>query len=111
MLSDFVTVAKTKDLRPGERIVVEINEVYVAVFNVGGKYYAIEDVCTHDDGELAEGPVNDTDSENPTIECPRHGATFNLKTGKPTFPAVVPVPRFQVRVEDDEVQVNIDEEL
>lgn len=109
-MAGFVTVATVDQLPSGERIVVEIEEMYVAVFNVGGNFYAIEDVCTHDEGPLGEGKIHDN-GDNPKVECERHGATFELKTGKPTFPAVVPVARFLVRVEGDEVQVNIDESL
>ncbi len=109
-MAGYVTVATVDQLPSGERIVVEIEEMYVAVFNVGDIFYAIEDVCTHDEGPLGEGKLH-ADEENPKVECDRHGATFELKTGKPTFPAVVPVARFPVRVEGDEVQVNIDEPL
>ncbi len=109
-MAEFITVATVDQLPPGERIVAEIGEMYIAVFNVDGKYYAIEDVCTHDQGPLAEGEL-DSDPNNPKIECDRHGATFELKTGKPTFPAVVPVQRFPVRVENNEVQININEPL
>jgi 3-phenylpropionate/trans-cinnamate dioxygenase ferredoxin subunit len=109
-LAGFVTVATVDQLPPGERIVAEIGELYVVVFNVGGNFYAIEDACTHDQGPLAEGHLHE-DSDNPKIECDRHGATFELKTGKPTFPAVVPVLRFPVQVVGTEVQVDIDEPL
>lgn len=110
-MAGFVTIATVDQLPPGERIVAEIGEMYIAVFNVGGNYYAIEDVCTHDQGPLAEGELQDADTNDPKIECDRHGATFELKTGKPTFPAVVPVQRFPVRIEGNNVQVNIDEPL
>ena len=109
-MAGFVTVATVDQLPSGERIVAEIEEMYVAVFNVGGNFYAIEDVCTHDQGPLGEGKLY-ADEDNPKVECERHGATFELKTGKPTFPAVVPVARFPVQVAGDEVQVNIDEPL
>lgn len=108
-MAEYITVASVDQLPAGERIVVEAGETYIAVFNVAGSYYAVEDVCTHDEGPLAEGTVRDENSDNPKIECERHGATFELKTGKPTFPAVVPVRRFTVRVENGAVQVNITE--
>lgn len=106
----FVTVAHVEQLQPGDRLVADIGDLYVAVFNVGGTYYAIEDTCTHDQGPLAEGELL-ADPTNPKIQCDRHGATFELKTGKPTFPAVFPVMRFPVRVVGDEVQVNVDTPL
>lgn len=105
----FVTVATNEQFEDGDRIVTEIGDMYVAVFRVDGKYYAVEDICTHDGGPLAEGDLHTNDKLE--IECPRHGAHFDLNTGKPTFPAVVPVDRFPVRVEGDEIQVDIDNPL
>jgi 3-phenylpropionate/trans-cinnamate dioxygenase ferredoxin subunit len=101
----FITVAKTADIPPGERDVFDVEGTYIAVFNVGGTYYAIEDVCTHDDGPLAEGALHDHE-----IECPRHGARFDIRTGKVlSMPAVVDVARFPVRVEGDDVQIELTE--
>ena len=102
----FMTVAAAQELPDGGRIVVEMGELWVAVFNVGGTLYAIEDRCTHDDGPLAEGEL-----DGDVIECPRHGAKFNLQTGKATLPAAAPVPRYAVRVEGDQVQVDTDQIL
>jgi 3-phenylpropionate/trans-cinnamate dioxygenase ferredoxin component len=109
-MANFVTVATVDQLTDGERIVAEIGDLYVAVFRVDGRYYAIEDICTHDDGPLAEGDLVG-DKDNPAIECPRHGATFNLKTGKTTLPAVYPVARYAVRVEGNDVQVDVETPL
>lgn len=104
----FVTVANKSELPDGERIIVEVDEVWVAVFNVAGSLYAIEDQCTHDGESLAEeGDLLDAETENPRIECDRHGATFELKTGKQTFPASVPVQRYPVRLEGDDVQIDV----
>ncbi len=98
---EFVTVAKQDELQPGERMVVEVGRRWVAIFNVEGTYYAIEDVCTHDDGPLAEGELTGC-----IIECPRHGATFDIRTGKVLSPpAMVDVKAFDVRVEGDAIQV------
>ena len=102
----YETVASTNDLTPGERIVVDIDDIWVAIFNVDGQFYAIEDICTHDYGPLGEGTVI-----GKTVECPRHGATFDLETGKPTFPAVKPVARYAVRVVGQDVQVDVTERL
>jgi 3-phenylpropionate/trans-cinnamate dioxygenase ferredoxin component len=100
-MSDFITVATAAEVKPGERIVVEIGSRWVAVFNIDGQYYAIEDVCTHDDGPLAEGDLHGCE-----IECPRHGARFDVRTGAVTAPpALVPVPSYAVRVEGDQIQV------
>jgi len=102
-MSEFVTVAKTTDLKSGERTVVDVKDHYVAIFNVGGNFYAIEDVCTHDNGPLAEGDLYDHE-----IECPRHGARFDIRTGKVlSMPAITDVPRYEVRIEGEDVQIRI----
>lgn len=100
-MAEFQTVATTDELGPGERIVVEYGKTWVAIFNVDGHYHAIEDLCTHDDGPLAEGKLSEC-----VIECPRHGATFDIRTGKVlSAPALVDVPAYQVRVVENEVQI------
>lgn len=76
----------------------------VAVFNLDGRYYAVEDVCTHDGGILTGGPV-----EGDQIVCPRHGARFSIRTGEVLAPpAFEPIATFPVRVSDGEVQVRDD---
>ena len=98
-MSDWTRVCAQSDLLPGERIVADVDGVPVAVFNIDGDLYAIEDVCTHDGGELAGGPI-----EGFEVECLRHGARFDLRTGAATCPpAYVPTVPFPVRVEDDVV--------
>jgi 3-phenylpropionate/trans-cinnamate dioxygenase ferredoxin subunit len=100
-MADFVTITTTDQLKPGERIIVEIGSQWIAVFNIDGTYYAVEDRCTHDDGPLAEGELYGCE-----IECPRHGARFDVRTGKVTAPpALVDVPVYEVRVEGNEVQL------
>ena len=75
----------------------------IAHLTVGNRYYAIEDVCTHDNGPLAEGYLEGT-----TIECPRHGARFDITTGKVlSMPAVKNVPRYEVQINGDEIQILI----
>jgi len=97
----WITIATVDEVPPGERLVVEIGREWVAVFNINGVYYAIEDVCTHDDGPLAEGELTGT-----TIECPRHGACFDVTTGKVlSAPAVVDVQTYRVRVQGTDLQV------
>jgi 3-phenylpropionate/trans-cinnamate dioxygenase ferredoxin component len=97
----FVTVAKVGEIPEGGRRIVRIDDQAIAVFHLDGGYYAIEDVCTHDGGPVAEGPL-----EGDIIECPRHGAKFNVKTGAVVaFPAVSPVPTYAVRIRGDEIQV------
>ena len=103
-MSDWVKVIPAQDMPPGEHTVVEIDGVAIALFNLDGAFYAIEDVCTHDGSEIASGCIVDG-----AIECPRHGARFDLKTGAVTAPpAYEPVDTFPVRVVDGLVQVRDD---
>jgi 3-phenylpropionate/trans-cinnamate dioxygenase ferredoxin component len=101
--AEFVTVATADEVQPGERLIVELGRRWVAVFNIDGQYYAIEDRCTHDDGPVAEGELRGC-----IIECPRHGATFDVTNGKVLSPpALVDVPTFAVRVEGNNIQVRL----
>ena len=85
---------------------VEVDGVEIGVFNCGGDLLAIEDRCSHDDGPLAEGIF---DQATCTVECPRHGSLFDLRTGRPkTLPAFAPVETFQVRIEDGEIKLEVD---
>jgi 3-phenylpropionate/trans-cinnamate dioxygenase ferredoxin subunit len=100
-MSDWVTVAKAGELAPGSHRVVDMDGAAIVVFNLGGEYFAIEDVCTHDGGQLTGGVV-----EGEEIVCPRHGARFCIRTGKAlTAPAYEPVAKFPVRVENGVIQV------
>lgn len=100
-MADRVTVCALADLPPGSVKVVEHDDLEIGVFNVSGTLYAIEDRCSHDDGPLAEGPV---DPARCTVECPRHGSLFDLKNGTPlTLPAYEPVDTFPVTVTDDDI--------
>lgn len=103
-MSDWVNVAPAVELPPGSSRVVNVENAQIAVFNLEGRYYAIEDVCTHDGGELASGT-----REGDVIVCPRHGARFSIKTGAVLAPpAYEPVATFPVRVENGMVQVRDD---
>jgi 3-phenylpropionate/trans-cinnamate dioxygenase ferredoxin component len=103
-MSDWVTVAKVGEIVPGTHRVVDVDGASVAVFNVGGKFYAIEDVCTHDGGQLTGGTV-----EGDQVVCPRHGARFSIRTGDAlTAPAYEPTAKFPVRVENGVIQVRDD---
>jgi 3-phenylpropionate/trans-cinnamate dioxygenase ferredoxin component len=100
-MSDWLTVAKVGELAPGSHRVLDVDGANVVVFNLGGEYYAIEDVCTHDGGQLTGGVV-----EGDEVVCPRHGARFCIKTGAAlTAPAYEPVAAFPVRVQDGVIQV------
>ncbi|HSH41302.1 MAG TPA: non-heme iron oxygenase ferredoxin subunit [Arenicellales bacterium] len=101
-MSDWIDVAPEQEFKPGERRIVDVDDVEVAVFNVGGIFHAIEDVCTHDGGELASGELR-----GEVIECPRHGAQFSVRTGEVLAPpAYEPVAVYPVRVENGMVQVS-----
>jgi 3-phenylpropionate/trans-cinnamate dioxygenase ferredoxin subunit len=100
------TVARTTDIPEGEARRFEVEGHEIALVNLGeGEFRAVGDICSHAHAHLHEGEV-DVDFE--TIECPRHGSTFDLDTGKPrSLPATLPVPSYVVKVEGDEVQVEI----
>lgn len=103
-MAEWVNVAPDEELPPGTFRTVDVDGVQIAVFNVDGEYYAIEDVCTHDGGTLTGGTV-----EGDEVMCPRHGAHFSLKTGAALSPpAYEPVATFPVRVENGMVQVRDD---
>ncbi|MGR3913444.1 MAG: non-heme iron oxygenase ferredoxin subunit [Gammaproteobacteria bacterium] len=103
-MSDWIAVIAARDLPPGARSVVEIEGASIAVFNLDGEFCAIEDVCTHDGSEIASGCIIDG-----SIECPRHGARFDLKTGAVTAPpAYESIATFPLRVVDGVVQVRDD---
>ena len=101
MNATFVTVAKVSEIPIGARRIVRLDDREIAIFHLEDGWFAIEDVCTHDGGPVAEGEL-----EGDVIECPRHGARFNLKTGAVlSLPATSPVPTYRVRVQGDDVQV------
>jgi 3-phenylpropionate/trans-cinnamate dioxygenase ferredoxin subunit len=98
---EFVQVVEERELPPGERILFEVDEQPVAVFNVSGQYYAIGDICTHDDGPLGEGELDGFQ-----IICPRHGARFDIRSGKAlTMPAFVDTPWYPTRAVDGWVEI------
>ena len=100
-MAEWVSVAAVGEIAPGACKVADVDGVAVAVFNLGGEYFAIEDVCTHDSGELASGTI-----EGEQVVCPRHGARFCIRTGEAlSAPAYEPTAKFPVRVENGAVQV------
>jgi 3-phenylpropionate/trans-cinnamate dioxygenase ferredoxin subunit len=97
----FITVARVGEIAEGGRKLVRIEDQELAVFLVAGSYHVIDDVCTHDGGPIGEGTL-----EGEIVECPRHGAKFNVRTGAAlTMPATSPVNTYPVRVVGDEIQV------
>ncbi len=103
-MPELVTLASTNDIEPGAVKVYEAGGKRIAICNVDGTFYAIDDVCTHDGGPLDQGEL-----KGDQIECPRHGALFDVKTGKAlTLPAVKPVCSYPVQVEGDDIKVEVD---
>jgi 3-phenylpropionate/trans-cinnamate dioxygenase ferredoxin subunit len=94
--------ASLADVAPGTTHRVAIDGAEVLLCNVGGSIYAIEDVCTHDGGPLDQGEL-----DGACVVCPRHGATFDVRTGAPTMPAVMPVATFPVEIRGDDVYVDL----
>jgi 3-phenylpropionate/trans-cinnamate dioxygenase ferredoxin subunit len=99
---EYVTVGKTSDVAPGTVRVIDMDGQAVAVANIDGQFYAFADVCTHDGGPVAEGELDGC-----VIECPRHGAHFDITTGKVlSMPAVVDLPVYGLRIEGDEIKIS-----
>jgi 3-phenylpropionate/trans-cinnamate dioxygenase ferredoxin subunit len=104
-MSRLVKVATTSELAPGQYMSVEIESERIALFNVAGSFYAIRDVCTHDGGILTGGILRDH-----TIECPRHGAQFDVRTGAVVrMPAYVGVETYDVHIEGEAILVKLEE--
>jgi 3-phenylpropionate/trans-cinnamate dioxygenase ferredoxin component len=105
-MPEEVTVCSADELPRGEMRLLEVDGRKIGVFHAeDGELYGIEDRCSHDDGPLAEGEF---DAAACTVECPRHGSLFDLRTGRPkTLPAYQPVETFDARVEDGEVKLEV----
>lgn len=102
-MAEWVKVGEVGSPAPGEVKVIMPRDERIALANVEGEYYAIDDVCTHDGGALDQGEVI-----GDQIECPRHGARFDVRTGKAvTLPAIFPVKTYPVRVEGNDIQVEL----
>ena len=117
-MPQVIDVCPVSQLPPGERRLVEWEDLEIGVFNCGGTVYAIEDRCSHDDGPLIEGELDD---QACTIECPRHGSRFDIRTGQVSdwanFPLGIQLLNvvrrekalrtFEVNILDGNVQVNV----
>ena len=102
-MSSFTTVAKVSEIPdPGKKL-VEVDERLVVVIHTGGKFYAIDDVCTHDGGPLGDGVLDGN-----AIICPRHGAKFDVRDGRAlTMPATKPTASYEVKVAGDDILVKL----
>jgi len=102
----FIEIAPASDLPNGERLFIEVEGRAIVIFNIAGQFFAIGDICTHD-----EGPVGDGDLEGFNVVCPRHGGEFDVQTGKAMqLPAVADIPAYPVKVVDGMIQVGIPKE-
>lgn len=100
---DFLEIAPASELPNGERLFIEVEGKSIVIFNIAGQFFAIADICTHDDGPLGDG-----DLEGYNIVCPRHGGEFDVRTGKAVqLPVVVDVPAYPVKVVDGIIQIGI----
>lgn len=104
-MSEFIKVAKTADLASGQGMVVEVEGRAIALFNVNGEYFALDNICPHRGGPIGEGYV---DCHNQTVQCPWHGWTFSLASGVSPVNAIAKVEKFDVQVEGDEVRISLE---
>lgn len=100
-MADWIKIASVSEIAPGACKVADVDGTTVAVFNIGGEFFAIEDICTHDGGELASGVL-----EGDQIVCPRHGARFCVRTGAAlSAPAYEATAKFPLRIENGIIEV------
>ena len=100
------TKIKKTEINPGEAKSYQIGDLKIVVCNINGEYFALSDVCSHDDGELVSG--NGKLVEHCQLECPRQGARFDVKTGKATkMPAIAPIKTYSVKVMNNELEIQI----
>ena len=104
-MGDFIKVAGKSDLASGEGAVIEVNGRPIALFNVNGEFYALDNTCVHRGGPLGEGLV---DCVNLTVQCPWHGWVYSLTSGASPMIPMAKVEKFEVRVEGEDVKVALD---
>jgi 3-phenylpropionate/trans-cinnamate dioxygenase ferredoxin subunit len=101
-MDGFIKVATVDEVAQNGSLLVQVDGIEVALFNLDGEIYAIENVCTHDGGPLVEGTI----VNGCEVMCPRHGARFDIRTGEAlSFPAFEPTTSYAVRVEGNEVWI------
>jgi len=100
---EYVEIGPAEELPPGERLFVDVEGRSIVIFNIAGTFFSIADVCSHDDGPVGEGDLRDY-----TISCPRHGAEFDVRTGRVLqMPAVIDIPAYPIRVVDGMIQLGL----
>jgi 3-phenylpropionate/trans-cinnamate dioxygenase ferredoxin subunit len=104
----LIEVAKTGDIPEGEARRFVVQRIEIAIANLGdGRFFAVDDICSHAESSLSEGEL---DPDDETIECPRHGSLFDLRTGRPlSLPATVPVAIFPLKVEGDTILIELED--
>lgn len=102
-MSEFVRVAALSEIPDPGKNVYEVDDRFVIVIHAGGQVYCLDDVCTHDDGPLGEGDLYGNE-----IECPRHGARFDIRTGEATMmPATQPTQVHEAKIQDGDIYVRL----
>jgi 3-phenylpropionate/trans-cinnamate dioxygenase ferredoxin subunit len=102
----FVKVGRVSDVPAGRPETFEVEDRHIAIYRLDDGFHAIDDICTHDGGPLAEGEIEDD-----VVICPRHGARFSIRTGAAlSLPAITPVDTYPVRVDGDDLMVGLPEE-
>ena len=103
---DFIEIAPASELPNGQRLFVDVGDRPIVIFNIAGQFFAIGDICSHDDGPLGDGLIEDHN-----VVCPRHGGEFDVRTGQAVqMPAVVDIPAYPVQVRDGNIFVGIPKE-
>ena len=102
-MADFVKVAKTNEIELGQARLVDVKGKRIALFNVDGQFFAVDNTCTHKGGPLAEGAISGHE-----VTCPWHGATFDVRTGEVVnLPAPRGIARYGVRVTGIDIEVEV----
>lgn len=101
---EFVAVASVGEVPPGQRLFLDIDDEAIVIFNIAGTFFAIGNLCSHDDGPLGDGALENTYE----ISCPRHGAHFDVRSGKAlSLPAIEDIPAYPIRVRGDDIEIGL----
>lgn len=103
---EFIEIAPSSDLPPNERLFIEVDQRPIVIFNIADQLFAIDDLCTHDDGLLGEGELEEFE-----IVCPRHGARFDIRSGEvKSMPAARDIPAYPVRINKGMIEIGLPKE-
>ena len=103
---EYIEIAPDSELPNGQRLFVDVGDRPIVIFNIAGRFFAIGDVCSHDDGPLGDGMI-----EGFNVVCPRHGAEFDVRTGQAVqMPAVVDIPAYPVQVRNGTIFIGVPKE-